>query len=191
MLNSSRPPRATSAWSAGNGSSLSASARAWPMAVAALLVWGLFSVAAMFSHAHAAGPGRAITHPETRLLDGRVLGAGDLKGKVVLVQFWATWCPACVEEMPDLQKLRAKYHKQGFELLALSLDDNDKLVRSFMKANGYDFPVALATRSHFETYGPAHWAPTFYLVDKHGLVLQKVVGSLDYGKLEKVLQSLL
>lgn len=191
MLNYFRVPGGAVSQSTDSRHGPAALPRIWPRGIVIFLFLALVSGILTSIPAHAAAPGQTVIYPETRLIDGRVLKPGDLKGKVVLVQFWATWCPTCVGEMPDLERLRTKYHGKGFELLALSLDDSEKTVRSFMKANRYDFPAALATRRDFDAYGPVMATPTFYLVDKRGVLLQRVVGGLDYDKLEKVIQSLL
>ena len=79
---------------------------------------------------------------KTVLLDGKPVTLDQLKGKVVMVNFWATWCPTCKAEMPQWQKFYDAYKDKGFELIAMSIDDDEKLLRNVCKERGFTFPVA-------------------------------------------------
>ena len=78
-----------------------------------------------------------------RMLDGTTLTSAELEGKVVLVNFWATWCPPCRKEFTRLQKdIVDRFEGKDFVLLPVSIDDGEEAVREFMRKNGYEFPVA-------------------------------------------------
>ena len=86
---------------------------------------------------------RAAPELQVSLLDGRRLNLEQLRGKVVLVNFWATWCPYCRHEMPAMESFYRDYQGKGFEMLALSQDDDIGKVAAFMGKEAYHFPVAL------------------------------------------------
>lgn len=121
--------------------------------------------------------------PDFRLpsLDGRTVGLADLRGKVVMVHFWATWCPPCVEELPTLVKLNEELKSGDFEMLAVSVDEGGaEAVNAFLQKNGLVLPVLLdpgAPVSH--SYG-AYKFPETYIVDRQGVVRHKVIGPADW-----------
>ncbi len=125
--------------------------------------------------------------PEFRLqtLDGRQVSLSDFRGKVVLVHFWATWCPPCVDEIPTLDRL---YHELGgrdLELLAVSADEGGAdAVTAFMKKNRIDVPVLLdPDRKVAGLYGTYKF-PETYIVDRQGVVRYKAIGPRDWGEPE-------
>ena len=73
-------------------------------------------------------------------VDGRKVDLAQLRGKVVLIDFWATWCPGCLQEMPDVLATYKKYHSQGFEVVGISLDQSKASLTEFTKANGIQWP---------------------------------------------------
>ena len=121
--------------------------------------------------------------PDFRLpsTDGRSLGLADLRGKVVMVHFWATWCPPCVEELPTLAKLYEELKGGDFEMLAVSVDEGGSAaVNAFLRKNGLHLPVLLdpgAPVSHL--YGTYKF-PETYVVDRRGVVRYKVIGPRDW-----------
>ena len=124
-------------------------------------------------------------------LDGTNLSLSDYKGRVVLINFWATWCPPCVAEMPDLQAARD-------ELIAISLDrgaDAKQKVETFVADYGLTFPVVLGNDSVTDQYGGISGIPTSFVVDAAGNIVSKHVGMMNlrqfksaaeeaYGELE-------
>ncbi len=131
--------------------------------------------------------------PEVKvaLLDGRPISLEQLRGKVVLVNFWATWCPYCRHEMPDMERFYRDYRAQGFEILALSQDDAPEPVRQFMAKEGYHFPVAMAEARHAVALGGVSRLPTSFIVDKQGRVRHKISGQVHYARLEGLVKPLL
>lgn len=107
-------------------------------------------------------------------IEGRNLKLTDLKGRVVLIDFWATWCVPCVQEMPALKKLHEKYKEKGLEILAVSIDDDSRTVRSFATENKLNFLVA-----HSPALGKQLGAtpiPTALFIDKHGNLRYRKTG---------------
>ncbi len=131
--------------------------------------------------------------PEVKvvLLDGRQISLDQLRGKVVLVNFWATWCPYCRHEMPDMARFYRDTRAQGFEILALSQDDAPEPVRQFMAKEAYPFPVAMAEARHAVAFGGVSRLPTSFLIDRQGRVRYKISGQVHYARLESLVKPLL
>jgi peroxiredoxin len=113
--------------------------------------------------------------------DGRILSLSDFRGKVVMVHFWATWCPPCVEELPLLAKLYPELAGKDFEMLAVSVDEGGaKAVTSFMRQRNLKVPVLLdPDRSVASSYGTYKF-PETYIIDRNGVVQYKVIGPLNW-----------
>src|SRR5258706_14380970 len=105
-----------------------------------------------------------------RDLDGRDVSPASLRGKVVLVNFWATWCGPCRAEIPDLVELQKKY-KDRLQILGLVVDDDDlDAIKKFSARYGINYPVALATNDIRIQYGGISPLPTSFLFDSQGPV---------------------
>lgn len=135
--------------------------------------------------------GEAVPAFDTRLLDGKTLPAQALKGKAVLVVFWATWCPTCRKELPELQALYEKHRDRGFEILALSIDADGFTVEEFWKDHDYRFPVAMRASPHGQVFGPIKAIPALYLIDRKGVLRFARIGGIGKDKLEAQLLPLL
>lgn len=124
--------------------------------------------------------------------DGATVKAEDLKGRPVLLYFWASWCPICVNEMPLLKKTYAKYKNKGFEIIAISFREEPAKSQRFFKGEGFEFPGGPIDAIYKANYPNLHGTPTWFLVDREGVVRKKVVGSQDVRwELEKGLLPLL
>lgn len=125
-------------------------------------------------------------------LDGKPVSMAELKGKVVMVNFWATWCGVCRAEMPDWQKLYNTYHDKGFELLAVSIDEDEAELRKAAKERGFTFPMAWRFDDKSDdNFGDIVATPTLFVVDKTGKVAWTKRGRLTYAQMEQVIQPLL
>jgi thiol-disulfide isomerase/thioredoxin len=126
------------------------------------------------------------------LLDGKAISLDQLKGKVVMVNFWATWCPTCRVEMPQWQKLYDAYKDRGFELIAVSIDDDEKLLRQVSKERGFSFPIAWRWDDKADdNFGDIIGTPTLYVVDRGGKVAWMKRGRVTYAQLQDVIDPLL
>jgi peroxiredoxin len=134
---------------------------------------------------------RAVPEVEAVLLDGRPISLEQLRGKVVLVNFWATWCPYCRHEMPDMERFHRDYRERGFEILALSQDEAPEPVRQFLAKEGYHFPVAMAEARHAVAFGGVSRLPTSFLIDRQGRIRKKISGQVHYARLEDLVTPLL
>jgi peroxiredoxin len=121
--------------------------------------------------------------PEFQLpsLDGRTVNLSSYRGKVVMVHFWATWCPPCVEEIPTLERLHRAYFGRDLEILAVSVDEGGAgAVGQFMQKNRFALPVLLnSDQSVSRAYGTFKF-PETYLVDREGVVRRKIIGAADW-----------
>jgi peroxiredoxin len=114
-------------------------------------------------------------------LDGRSVSLSSCRGKVVMVHFWATWCPPCVDEIPTLERLHRAYFGKDLEILAVSVDEGGAgAVGRFMQKNRFALPVLLnSDQSVSRAYGTVKF-PETYLIDREGIVRQKVIGAVDW-----------
>jgi len=125
-------------------------------------------------------------------LDGKPIGLAELKGKVVVVDFWATWCPPCVHEIPGYISLQKKYADRGLVIVGLSVDRKGaSVVEAFAKAKDVNYPLAMATPEIVEAFGGIEGIPTTFLIDRDGKIRHKKVGAMEADDYEKLLAPLL
>lgn len=125
-------------------------------------------------------------------LDGSEIGSETLKGKVVVVDFWATWCGPCVHEIPGYVALQKKYAERGLVIVGLSVDRKGKAaVEPFAKRHGINYPLAIATPEVISAFGELEAIPTTYLIDREGRIRHKKTGSMEAADYEKLLAPLL
>jgi len=114
-------------------------------------------------------------------LDGKDLKLSSLKGSVVLVNFWATWCPPCKEEIPSMIKLNQAMAGKAFKMLAISIDEGGKeAVDSFFKGRR-DLPTYLDTEAKASQLYGTTGVPETFIVDKQGIIRKKIVGGMDWS----------
>ena len=125
-------------------------------------------------------PDTAAPNFTLRSLKGRDVSLEDLKGQVVFLNFWATWCPPCRNEMPSMEKLYQRMEGRAFTMLAVDLQENEDQVRSFVETAGYSFPVLLDPSGRTGAAYQVSGIPTTYIIDKRGNVLARVVGGREW-----------
>ncbi len=127
--------------------------------------------------------------PELRLenLEGKTIQLRGLKGKVVLLNFWATWCSPCKEEMPSMESLYQRFDRKDFTLLAVSVDFEEKeKVKGFVENKGYTFPVLLDPKGRTLDLYKVRAIPTTFIIDKRGLILGKAIGPRKWDRPEVI-----
>lgn len=139
------------------------------------------------------GAGSAeVTGSVIHTLDGTSLTVEDLKGKVVLVNVWATWCAPCVIEMPGFQRVYQDYRDQGFLVLGVSRDHGDPArVEAFLEQRGITFPVAMAADVDLGGITNVTTLPTSYLMGRDGTIRHKVEGLFAEPTLRLAVRKLL
>lgn len=127
------------------------------------------------------------------LLDGSRHSSSELRGKVTLVNFWATSCTTCVAEMPELVATYQKYQAQGFDTLAVAMSyDPPQYVLNFAQSRQLPFKVALDnTGAVAKAWGDVRLTPTTYLVNKQGEIVKSYVGAPDFADLHRLIEKLL
>ena len=151
--------------------------RAWPQAAAA------FGVAST----NAAAPAFQLT-----TLDGRVMTSDQLRGSVVLVNFWATWCPPCRVEMPGFQAVYDRNRSRGFVVLGISTDaGGPEAVQTFLAAHHITYPIAMASASELQGFGAVNVLPTSFLIDRQGKIRNEVRGVFASFALARAVDHLL
>ena len=125
------------------------------------------------------------------LSNGQTITLASLRGKVVLVSFWATWCPYCRHELPDIQSFYSDWHNKGFDVLALSIDDDPTLVPRFMRAQHYNFPAGIADNNTQQIFGGIEKIPMSFIIDKRGIIRYKISGQVYYARLTTLITPLL
>ena len=147
----------------------------------------------MVVSAHAALPvlGKA---PAWKLKDlqGKDVSSADFKGKIVVVDFWATWCPPCRAEIPGYIELQKKYADKGVVIVGISVDeDGVKAVAPFAKAAGMNYKVLLFNDDVVAAFGGIEGIPTTFLIDREGNIRDKKVGMVEEADYEKRILELL
>jgi peroxiredoxin len=121
--------------------------------------------------------------PEVSLqsVDGKTMSLADYRGKVVLVHFWATWCPPCVEEIPTLERFYQQVFGSDIEVLAISVDNSADVLMTFLDRNKVHFPVLRDPGGTTAgSYGTLKF-PETYVIGRDGIVRYKVIGPMDWS----------
>ena len=141
------------------------------------------------------GLGSAPTAPKVgyTLLDGTPADTGQFRGKVVLVNFWATSCTTCVKEMPQIVATYDRYRARGYDTLAVAMSyDPPAYVANFVETRKLPFPVAIDnTGAIAEGFGDVEATPTTFLIDQRGRIVARVVGTPDFAALGGQIEDLL
>jgi thiol-disulfide isomerase/thioredoxin len=121
------------------------------------------------------------------LANGSNLKLSDLKGKVVLLNFWATWCPPCREEIPSMMKLNTFMTGKPFQMVAISVDEGGKpAIESYFKESGFSLPTYLdESGASAKSYGVTG-IPESFIIDKQGVIVKKVIGGVAWDSPETV-----
>ena len=128
-------------------------------------------------------PAPAIDLPD---LDGRTHRLADYRGPLVIVTFWASWCPQCIYEMPQLVELWHKRKARGLVLLAIDVDEPEAVAQQFAAEHRLDFPILLDAEMAAYKRWPVLGLPASYLVDGEGRIVFEAVGALDWMSPEVV-----
>ena len=127
--------------------------------------------------------------------DGGTLRFSDLRGKPVLVNFWASWCAPCRQEIPEIVRAYNDRRDEGLEVLAVNLQENDGVIREFAEERGMTFPIVVDRRGQvaeaWRIGGPVEGIPSSYFIDREGIVRATVFGPMDAKRIDEELAKIL
>lgn len=183
--------------------------------LAALLIWGIYDIAHKNNiNNNTAGNANISTKAETdksveantgiekgdqapdfelKTLDGKQAKLSDYRGKKVILNFWATWCPPCRAEIPDMEKFYSSYKDKGIVILGVNLTQTEKSqsdVGDFAKSYGITYPVVLDAENSVAGVYQVSAIPTSYIIDSQGIISEKVVGPMDFETMKDMLASI-
>jgi len=118
-------------------------------------------------------------------LDGNTVSLSDFRGKRVYVNFFATWCPPCRGEMPDIEKMFQKYKDRGLVVLAVDLGEDNATVKNYIQSSGYNFKVLLDPDKSVENNYNTQSIPVSVFIDKDGNIVSRRVGALTIDDMER------
>ena len=125
-------------------------------------------------------------------LEGNQIELSSMKGKVLILDFWATWCPPCKEEVPHLVSLQSKYRDQGLQIVGLSLDkEGASKVKPFADEHDVNYTMLIANDETAKSYGGVSMIPTTFLVDRNGVVVKRFIGYTTPEAFEEAILPLL
>ncbi len=137
-------------------------------------------------------PLRGHPAPEFTLqtLDGEPLSLSDLRGNAVVLNFWATWCPPCQAEMPELQAVHEAYAAGGLVVLGVNQAEDQATVQAFLDERGLTFPVVLDLQYEASQRYQVNSLPTTFFIDRNGMIREIVVGQMNAALLKQQLRSI-
>jgi thiol-disulfide isomerase/thioredoxin len=124
-------------------------------------------------------------------LSGRPLRLEQFRGRVVLLNFWATWCGPCIEEIPVFSRWQLRYAAAGLQILGVSMDDDDTVVKRFLAKHAVPYPILMGDAKLGESFGGVYGLPQSILIDAHGKIVFRNVGELNLEALRSQIQGLL
>ena len=163
--------------------------RAWiVIAVAVALLVGL-------RVRHRSGPQQTELRPAPDFsltdLDGHPLTLTQFRGKVVVLDFWATWCEPCKIEIPHFIEIQNRYGAQGLQVIGISMDDDEKPVRDFQQQYKVNYPVAVGHAKLAQAYGGILGLPITFVIDREGRMVKRYIGQTQASVFEREVGKLL
>ncbi|KPU27482.1 hypothetical protein TR13x_05290 [Caloranaerobacter sp. TR13] len=122
-------------------------------------------------------------------LEGKIVSLEDYRGKIVLINFWATWCPYCVKEMPDLNRLYLENKEDNFIVLGIDVAENKSKVENFVKEGGYRFPILLDKTGKVARDYLVSGLPMSVMLDEEGRIRAIQLGMMTYPQMKEMLDS--
>jgi len=118
-------------------------------------------------------------------LSGERIALANYQGKVVVLNFWASWCAPCLREMPNLEKLHQKYRQRGIQVIGIAVVSRESDVSQKVRQTGVTYPILFGSKQLIAQYGSFSDLPTTFIIDEKGNILRQLSGSSDYKTLEQ------
>lgn len=154
-------------------------------AVAAMTITGCNKKSGAPTHNKSAVESKPAPDITVKSINNESLTLSSLKGKVVLLNFWATWCPPCREEIPSMMKLNSAMAGKPFQMVAISIDEGGKkAVDDFFKESRFSLPTYLDPETAAAKVYGITGVPETFIIDKQGIIVKKVIGPMDWSSSE-------
>lgn len=124
-------------------------------------------------------------------LSGRPLQLNQFKGRVVLLNFWATWCGPCITEIPVFSRWQHRYGAAGLQVIGVSMDDDETAVKRFVAKHNVSYPILMGDAKLGESFGGVFGLPQSFLIDARGRIVLRSVGEPDMEELRSQIESLI
>lgn len=179
------------------------------IALSGLIGWGIYDYTSSPTEAEKTTPesqtadqatmepglqeGNRVPNFQLKTLDGKDVQLSDMKGKKVILNFWATWCPPCKAEMPHMQEFYKEQKGKNVEILAINLttaEKDPKGIERFVKDYGLTFPILLDSTGEIGDAFQAFTIPTSYLIDTNGIIHKRIVGPMDKDMMTGLINSM-
>lgn len=129
---------------------------------------------------------------ELKDVNGKRVKSDDFKGKVVLLDFWATWCGPCKAEIPGFIQLHKKYSDKGVVVIGISMDEEGPaVVKKFIEKNNVNYPIVMADKNTPDLFGGVEAIPTTFIIDREGQIVNKHEGQTEKSEFESEIKKLL
>ena len=164
------------------------------IALLALISSLLFSIFSCSQKKESESIGEIKTAPYFILsdLNGKMVSIKDFNGKVLILNFWATWCFPCREEIPNFQDLYAQYKSKGLEIIGISLDEGGSdVLKTFVKDYRISYPILIGNEEVTNVYGGIRGIPTTFVINRKGDIIKKYIGYTDKETFEQDVKPLL
>ena len=168
--------------------------RLWKTILVAIFVLGLITTACQSGGGSGEAPEVGKLAPKFQLpnLDGQSVSLSDLRGKPLLVNFWASWCQPCIYEMPFMQEIYQEWSDRGLVLLAINVGESPSQVRGFMESQDFSFPVLLDVKGNAAARYNVRGIPATFIIDKDGIIQDIRVGAFpSKAAIEKKLNEII
>jgi cytochrome c biogenesis protein CcmG/thiol:disulfide interchange protein DsbE len=150
----------------------------------------VFTALVLLTSAISAAEGKAAPDFALKDLGGKDISLDDYKGKVVFLNFWATWCPPCRQEIPGFIEAYEKYKGDGLVILGVAVSDRENSVKNYVEKSKMTYPVAMGDTKIIKDYDPGNAIPTTIVIDRDGNIFHKHVGFMDQSQVEKIFKDL-
>jgi thiol-disulfide isomerase/thioredoxin len=154
-----------------------------------ILLICLFLPAIVFAQKNQEDKAPAITLKD---INGKSVRISDFKGKIILLNFWATWCPPCRAEIPELTKWQKEYENQGLQIIGVTYPPtNRKKVRSFVRQNAINYPILFGSKNTKELFTSADTMPFSVVIDRDGQITERIEGIIYAEEFDEKIKPLL